>query len=108
AVTATTGGPGPATGIEVEDALPAGLALVSAIPSQGTFDAVSGAWAVGDLTASTSATLTILASVNKTGALVNVARKTAQTEIDPNPLNDDASVSLNAIATADTDVGKTI
>ena len=106
-VTATNRGPSDATGIEVEDALPAGLALVSATPSTGNYDATTGIWTVGDLTASTSATLTVLATVNTPGALINVARKTAQTEIDPNPLNDDASLSLNAVATADIDVGKT-
>src|SRR5262249_12248427 len=53
-------------------------------------------------------TLTVVATVNTMGTLVNVARKTAQTEIDPNPLNDDASLSLNAVATADIDVGKAI
>ncbi len=107
-VTATNRGPSDATGVEVQDALPAGLALTSAAPSQGTYDAASGIWTVGDLTASTSATLTVVASVNTTGTLVNVARKTGQTEIDPNPLNDQASLSLNAAATADIDVGKTI
>ncbi len=107
-VTAANRGPSDATGIEVEDALPAGLALVSATPSMGNYDAATGIWTVGDLTASTSATLTVLASVNTTGTLVNEARKTAQTEIDPNPLNDDASVSLNAGTSADIDVGKTI
>ena len=107
-VTAANRGPSDATGVEVQDALPPGLALVSATPSMGNYDPATGIWTVGDLTASTSATLTVLASVNTTGALVNVARKTAQTEIDPNPLNDDASVSLNAVATADIDVGKTI
>ena len=107
-VSATNRGPSNATGIEVEDALPAGLTLVSAAPSRGTYDAPSGTWTVGDLTASTSATLTVVASVDTTGTLVNEARKTAQTEIDPNPLNDDASVSLNAGTSADIDVGKTI
>src|SRR5262249_19935981 len=68
-VTATNRGPSPATGIKVEDVLPAGLTLVSAATSQGGYDAPSGTWTVGDLTASTSATLTIVASVNATGAL---------------------------------------
>src|SRR5262249_61444038 len=44
--------------------------------------------------------------VDAMGALVNTARKTAQTEVDPNPLNDEASISLNATETADIGVGK--
>src|SRR5262249_4649946 len=66
-VTATNRGPSDATGIEVEDAVPAGLTLVSATASQGGYDPPSGTWTVGDLTASTSATLTVVASVNTTG-----------------------------------------
>jgi uncharacterized repeat protein (TIGR01451 family) len=105
-VAATNRGPSPATGIVVQDALPAGLTLDSATASQGTYDPATGRWTVGDLDLSTSATLTLVASVDATGALVNTTKKTAQTEIDPNPLNDQASVSLNATATADIGVGK--
>jgi large repetitive protein len=109
-VTATNHGPSSASGVFVHDALPAGLALVSATPSQGTYDAATGAWTVGDLSLSTSATLTLVASVNATGMLVNVAQSMPQpdTTADPNPLNDQASVSLNAVATADIQVGKAI
>src|SRR5262249_56105261 len=38
----------------------------------------------------------------------NTAQKTAQTEADPNPANDQSSVSLNAIDTADIQVTKAI
>ena len=55
-----------------------------------------------------SATLTLVASVNTTGMLVNTARKTAQTETDPNPANDQSSVSLNADTLADIQVTKAI
>ncbi len=107
-VTATNRGPSAATGVSVQDAVPAGLALVSATPSQGAYDAGSGTWTVGDLGPTASATLILVASVNSTGMLVNVAQKTEQTEADPNPLNDQASVSINAVATADIQVGKAI
>src|SRR5262249_57778505 len=83
-------------------------ALVSASTSQGTYDPASEAWAIGALPFPATATLTLVASVNTPGAIVNTAQKTAQTEADPNPANDQSSVSLNAIDTADIQVTKAI
>src|SRR5262249_28467895 len=106
--TATNAGPSDATGLTVTDGLPAGLALVSFSTSQGPYNPATGAWAVGTLPFQSSATLTLVAAVNTPGALVNTATKTAQTETDPNPANDQSSVSLNAIDTADIQVTKGI
>src|SRR5262249_37364117 len=74
--------------------------------SQGTYDPADGTWTVGNVAVGTPATLTLVASVNAAGALVNTATKTAQTEADPNPLNDESSVTLNAGTSADIDVTK--
>jgi uncharacterized repeat protein (TIGR01451 family) len=107
-VTATNTGPSDASGVAVTDPL-AGLALVSATPSQGTYDTTTGTWTIGALPLSTpSATLTLVASVNTPGPLVNTATKTPQTEADPNPSNDQSSVSLNAVDRADIQVTKGI
>src|SRR5262249_45939491 len=54
-VTATNRGPGPATGIVVNDLLPAGLAFVSATPSTGTYDSTGGTWTLGSLAATQGA-----------------------------------------------------
>ena len=78
---------------------------MSATPSQGTYTAPT--WTVGDLNVGTPATLTIVATVDAPGALVNQAQKTQQTEADPNPTNDSASVSLNAAASANLKILKT-
>src|SRR5262249_58615327 len=82
--------------------------LVSATPSQGTYDAQSGTWTVGNLALDASASLTLVATVQAAGPLMNSARTTAQTEADPNPANDEASVSLNARTTADVALSKTL
>ena len=107
-LTASNRGPSNASGVTVTDALPAGLALVSASTSQGTYDPATGAWAIGALPFPGLATLTLVASVNTPGMIVNTATKTAQVEADPNPANDESSVSLNAVTMADIQVTKAI
>ena len=54
-VTATDRGPSDASGVVVQDALPPGLTLMSASPSQGTYDPGTGTWAVGAIAVSASA-----------------------------------------------------
>jgi uncharacterized repeat protein (TIGR01451 family) len=107
-VTATNTGPSDATDVAVTDAL-AGLTLVSATPSQGTYDDATGVWTIGALPfLAPSATLTLVASVTTPGSLVNTAFKRDQTEDDPNPANDQSTVSLNAVDKADIQVTKAI
>src|SRR5262249_48066090 len=68
-----TRGPNDATGVVVNDALPAGLGFVSADPSQGSYDPADGTWTVGDVAVGPPATLTLVASVDTAGPLVNSA-----------------------------------
>ena len=100
--------PSPATGIVVEDVLPAGLTLGTATPSQGTYDMATGLWTVGDLAPVAFATLTLETTASTSALQVNTARKTAQTEPDPNPANDQSSVTLNGAGTADVAVAKAV
>ncbi len=67
----------PATGVTVTDQLPSGYALQSASPSQGSYDAATGVWTVGDLNAGASATLTLTATVLGHGEYVNWAEVSA-------------------------------
>ena len=84
-VKATNLGPSPATGVVVNDPLPAGLEFVSATPSQGSYDPGTGAWTVGDLAATQSAVLSLTALVVQEGAFTNTATKAAANEPDPEP-----------------------
>ena len=83
-VTLTNQGPGRATGVDVTDQLPAGLTLVSATPSQGTYAAATGLWTVGTLDAGASATLDFDATITSTAVsgLINFAQVSHADQID--------------------------
>ena len=90
-----------ATDVEVTDALPAGMTLVSGMPSgNGTFDTQSLVWSLVDpLMPGAQQTLTIVADVNAgvqgNSTLSNVAQVTAanETDVDSTPANDDGDQS---------------
>lgn len=86
----TNKGPDTATGVRVTDQLPVGLAFVSATPSQGSYEPVSGEWEVGTLAANGQATLTIVVTVLGPGPFTNVAQVSAADTYDPDstPNND--------------------
>ncbi|HOU15573.1 MAG TPA: PKD domain-containing protein [Anaerolineae bacterium] len=94
-IVATNLGPSDVSGVEVADALPAGLTLVSSSATQGSY--ASGVWTVGSLPNAASATLTIVATVNTNTAgseIVNTAGRTASSLYDYNNANDSASVTV--------------
>jgi uncharacterized repeat protein (TIGR01451 family) len=92
-VTLTNAGPDTATGILVTDLLPAGLAFVSAAPSQGIYSAGSGVWDVGSLAARGTATLLLRARVVSPAARTNTAAVTATDQFDPVAGNNTASAT---------------
>lgn len=101
-VTVLNSGPGPATVVQIMDLLPAGVTFVSATPSRGTYDPLSGDWFVGSLGAGSSATLTLQADVDAgTGGttITNTANVDFLSQIDPNAANDVASVDIIPIGT---------
>ena len=111
-ITAANTGFGMATSLQLTDILPGELDFVSATPSQGTFDSVSGNWFVGALVSGSSATLTLSATVNAGSAttVTNTAAVAYVSQNDPNSSNDSASVdivvagiALNKSASVDTD-----
>ena len=97
-ITATNHGPNPGTSVQLTDLLPAGLAFVSAIPSQGTYSAGTGIWAVGSLAVGASVTLQVVVTVTGTSAVTNTATRTAGLPVDPNSTNDSASAAVTGSA----------
>jgi uncharacterized repeat protein (TIGR01451 family) len=78
-ITVSNAGPSPATGVVVNDTLPAGLQLVTATSSQGTCNATNPVSCnVGTLNVGANATVTIQALVTATsGTISNTASVTA-------------------------------
>ncbi|NBW97554.1 MAG: DUF11 domain-containing protein, partial [Planctomycetia bacterium] len=85
-------GPSAAANVVVADPLPAGLEFVSATPSAGTYNSVTGDWTLPvSLAAGTTNTLTIVATVKTPSSgpalpQTNTATATSSTP-DPNPDN---------------------
>ena len=61
-VTLTNSGPASASGVQVSDLLPAGLSFLGAVPSQGSYDGITGLWTVGTLASGGVATAAAEAS----------------------------------------------
>jgi len=112
-------GVGTATGVQVADVLPAGLAFVSATPSQGSYNSGTGVWTVGTLASPGSATLQIQARVVASGTIRNYAQVSSadQADIDSTPNNgngstpvedDEAAVDITAPPAADLSVTKSV
>lgn len=96
-ITVQNYGVDPATNVVVTDALPAGISLISATPSTGTWSAPN--WNVGTLTKGTLETITIeaMADFNSLPAQVinlsNIATN-SQDQLDGNITTDSPSVAL--------------
>jgi uncharacterized repeat protein (TIGR01451 family) len=107
-IVATNLGPSVASGVQVTDLLPAGLTYVSDTPSAGTYSSATGVWNIATIANAGSATLSLVATVSRTQALVNQATKTAQAAVDPDASNNAALVGLNGPPLADIQVQQTV
>jgi uncharacterized repeat protein (TIGR01451 family) len=87
-------GPSAATNVTVQDVLPAGLTLVAATPTQGSYVSNTGVWSVGTVTTSIAPTLTITASVTSPNPSTNAASITHSDQFDPITTNNSASVTV--------------
>jgi uncharacterized repeat protein (TIGR01451 family) len=94
--TITNRGPAPAESVALLDQMPAGLALVSASVSAGTWSKVQGTltWNVGSLPSGATASMTLVSRPTVLGTLSSTATVSAN-QIDPNPANN----SINMVTT---------
>jgi len=96
-VTVTNNGTLDNSGIEITDALPAGVTFVSALPSQGSYSSGTGVWTVGSLIASASASLDLTVTVDPGTSgqtITNTASVTAAVQPDPVSFNNTASAGI--------------
>ncbi|WP_179216331.1 SdrD B-like domain-containing protein, partial [Flavobacterium psychrophilum] len=92
-LTASNAGTGNATNTKVTDLLPSGYTFVSATPSAGTYNSVTGVWDVGLLNIGAVPTLQIVATVNPSGVYLNTATIASGDIVDINATNNSSSVT---------------
>ncbi len=110
-VTVQNLGPNGATGVEVEDFLPAGLVYLNDTPSQGTYDEPTGTWMAGAIGNGSSATLDIVARVDVGTAgttITNTASITSLHQTDSNAGNDSDTAAIDVVALPAIRIQKTL
>ncbi len=93
-----------ATGVVVEDTLPAGLRFIDAT-GDGVYEA--GVWYIGELEVGDTKKLEIISKVIETGDISNYAVVSGN-EKDPNPLNNEAEDTVHVHPAADLAITKTV
>ena len=104
----TNKGAGIASSINITSLLPPGLNFVSATPEQGRYDNSKGVWDVGNMKDNLTRTLKITAIVTAPNSTTNIAAVTAVNEPDPNPLNNQASLTINPIGSGGSTPGQKV
>ena len=105
-VRVTNHGPNDATGVYVDDPIPSGVTLTMAIPSQGTYDSITGRWDVGALANGVDAVLILVVTVTDPVNIINVATSGSD-EFDPIPTNNTA-FSVTTPRVADLSIVKSV
>ncbi|MEL4308908.1 PKD domain-containing protein [Joostella sp. CR20] len=99
-LTLTNDGPGVASGVTVNDMLPAGFTFIGSTATNGSYDASTGVWTLSGLIISgASESLTIVASVNPSSGTTNEYLNT--TEVSTSANNDPDSTPANGETSED-------
>jgi len=104
-------GPSTATAVQITDLLPAGVTYVSATPSQGIYDPVTGNWFIGTLNPGSTVTLllTVTVDIGTGGATItNTASVDFVSQGDSNLANDSASMDIVPEGGANLEILKTV
>src|SRR5690606_10733766 len=114
-ITVSNAGPDNATGVSILDALPDGLAFVTATPSVGTYNAATGIWTIGELAAASEATLQLTVTPTVAAELSNIAEVLTVDQFDPDstsgnnlPGEDDQAVVVVSPQLIDLSLTKTV
>jgi uncharacterized repeat protein (TIGR01451 family) len=104
-ITAKVKNVGPATGTNARATivLPTGLTFVSAVPTAGTYNYVTGVWTLGDIVKDAEPTLTVTARVDNYKAY-NLSIVVTSDTPDPVAGNNSAMTTLNPVALQHSDI----
>ncbi|WP_084269377.1 beta strand repeat-containing protein, partial [Methanobrevibacter curvatus] len=91
-INVTNFGPDNATGVEITDNLPNGLIYKSSNTTVNSYNSANGKWYIGNLANGQSVFLDIVATLNSTGNVVNVANLTG---VDQNNTGNNSSLPGN-------------
>ncbi|QNF31507.1 DUF11 domain-containing protein [Adhaeribacter swui] len=107
-VTAKNNGISNASNVSIIDKLPAGLTLVTASPSNGTYSPSDGLWNIGNLVNGAEATLTLVVKPNTSGTITTLATKNSLNEYDNNTANDSQIREIIVSQNADLAITNTV
>jgi uncharacterized repeat protein (TIGR01451 family) len=107
----TNNGTAQATNVSLTDSLPAGLTFVSSSVTQGSYDSATGLYTIGTLNAGSSATLTLVGTVDigeGGNTITNVTTAASGDQPDPGTAGDDLTEAVLVDADANLVTVKTL
>ncbi|QHL88609.1 DUF11 domain-containing protein [Nibribacter ruber] len=107
-ISAINNGPNSASNISLATALPNDFTFVSAAPQQGSYNASSGIWSVGDLALNGSATMKLIGKATQAGTYTLNSSYTSSTETDQNSANNSDTEEVVITGKAEVKVAMTV